>query len=146
MSENPTKDQIPDGAVSTQSAATITATDSADPDAPQRARLLAQVQQLNLQLEQRNRQLTALYEIGQTLAATLDIREIYRGMFREIAQKMLGASHLLIALFDAETETLSCSFAISDNEELDPTQFPPLRLGVGPASDTIRTHQPRIVD
>ena len=146
MSENSTQEQLPDGAVSTHSAATITATDSADPDAPQRARLLAQVQQLNLQLEQRNRQLTALYEIGQTLAATLDIREIYRGMFREIAQKMLGASHLLIALFDAETETLSCSFAISDNEELDPAQFPPLRLGVGPASDTIRTHQPRIVD
>jgi signal transduction histidine kinase len=115
-------------------------------EASQVAQLCAQVQQLGAQLEQRNRQLTALYEIGQTLAATLDIRQIYRVMFHEIAQKMLGAPHLLIALFDPETETLSCGFVICDNEEIDPAQFPPLPLGVGPVSDTIRTQQPRIVD
>ena len=44
------------------------------------------------------------------------------------------------------TETLTCGFAIGDDEEFDPAQFPPLRLGVGPVSDTIRTQQPRIVD
>ncbi len=128
------------------SVAAITAAEGDDPDASQVARLFAQVQQLSVQLEQRNRQLTALYEIGQTLAATLDIRQIYRVMFHEIAQKMLGAPHLLIALFDPETETLSCGFVICDNEELDPAQLPPLRLGVGPVSDTIRSQQPRIVD
>ncbi len=107
---------------------------------------LTQVQELNAQLERRNRQLTALYEIGRPLTATLDLREIYRTMFSEIAQKLLGASHLLIALFDAKTETLTCGFAIGDNEEFDPAQFPPLKLGVGPVSDTIRTQQPRMVD
>ncbi len=112
----------------------------------QSTQLAEQVQQLNRQLEQRDRQLKALYEIGQTLTATLDIREIYRGIYREIAQKMLGAAHLLIALFDAETELLSCGFVISDDIEVDPSDFPPLRLGTGPASDTIRTQQPRIVD
>jgi signal transduction histidine kinase len=112
----------------------------------QTARLMKQAQQLSAQLAQRDRQLQALYEIGQTLTAKLDVREIYRVIYHEIAQKMLGASHLLIALFNAETETLTCGFAISDNEELDPAEFPPLHLGTGPASDTIRTQQPRIVD
>jgi signal transduction histidine kinase len=109
-------------------------------------RLKNQIQQLRLQLEQRERQLKALYEIGQTLAATLDIHEIYQVIYRDIAQQMLGAAHLLIAMFDAETETLSCGFFISDDVEVDPSEFPPLRLGTGAASDTVRTQQPRIVD
>ncbi len=128
------------------SAATRSSFEAGDPDAGQIVRLSNQVQQLNAQLEQRNRQLTALYEIGQTLAATLDVRQLYRVIFREIAQNLLGAPHLLIALFDPETETLSCGFVICDNEELDPAELPPLHLGVGPVSDTIRTQQPRIVD
>jgi signal transduction histidine kinase len=115
-------------------------------DAGQLAVALAEVQQLNAQLEQRNRQLTALYEIGRTFSATLNLGEIYRAMFSEIAQKLLDASHLLIALFDASTETLTCGFAIGDNEEFEASQFPPLKLGTGPMSDTIRTRQPRIVD
>src|SRR5512144_3021750 len=85
-----------------------------DPDAGQVERLFDQVQRRNAQLEQRDRQLTALYEIDQTLAATLDVRQLYRVIFREIAQKLLGAPHLLIALFDPETETLSCGFVICD--------------------------------
>jgi signal transduction histidine kinase len=110
------------------------------------AQLADQVRQLSAQLDQRDRQLKALYEIGQALTATLDIREICRLIYREIVQQMLGAPHLLIALFDAAAETLVCGFAISDDEELNPTEFPPLHLGSGPASDTIRTQQPRIVD
>lgn len=112
----------------------------------QAAHLAQCVQQLSAQLAQRDRQLQALNEIGQRLAAALDIRELYRVIYREIARQLLGASHLLIALFDAATETLVCGFAISDDEELDPAEFPPLHLGSGPASDTIRTQQPRIVD
>jgi signal transduction histidine kinase len=115
-------------------------------DADHLAAALTQVQQLNAELEQRNRQLTALYEIGRMLSATLNVRELYRVIFQEITQKLLGAPHLMIALYEAETETLSCGFAIVDNEELDPAQLPPLKLGKGPVSDTIRTRQPRIVD
>ena len=50
-------------------------------------------------------------------------------MFSEIAQKPLGASHLLVTLYDAKTETLTCGFAIGDHEEFDPAQFPPLKIG-----------------
>jgi signal transduction histidine kinase len=102
--------------------------------------------QLNARLEQRTRQLTALNEIGRTLAATLDLHEIYRVMFREIAQGLLDTPHLIVALFDQETETIHCGFAIIDGEEMDPNQFPPIPLGEGPVSDTIRTRQPRMVD
>jgi signal transduction histidine kinase len=67
-------------------------------------------------------------------------------MFREIAQGLLGTPHLLVALFDQETDTIHCDFAIVDGEEMDPTQFPPIPLGDGPVSDTIRSREPRIVD
>jgi signal transduction histidine kinase len=125
---------------------TLSSAQESSLDAGQLAAALAQVQQLNAQLEQRNRQLTALYEIGRKFSATLELGEIYRVMFSEIAQKLLGASHLLIALFDADKETLTCGFAIGDHEEFDPAQFPPLKLGAGPVSDTVRTRQPRMVD
>jgi signal transduction histidine kinase len=121
-------------------------TSNTEPPENHSAQLAAHLQQLNAQLARRERQLTALNEIGQRLAATLDITEICRIIYREIAEKMLGASHLLIALFDAPTETLTCGFAISDGQELNPAEFPPLPLGAGPASETIRTRQPRIVD
>ena len=146
MSEIPLEAQPLTDAGHKISVAAIAPAEDDNSGASQVTQLFAQVQQLRAQLEQCNRQLTALYEIGQTLAATLDIREIYRVMFREIAQRMLGAPHLLITLFDPETETLSCGFVICDNEEIDPAQFPPLRLGVGPVSETIRSQQPRIVD
>jgi signal transduction histidine kinase len=105
-----------------------------------------ELQQLNANLEQRTRQLTALHEIGRTLAATLDLCEIYWVMFRGIAQGLLGSPHLTVALLDEETETIYCGFAIVDGEEMDSTQLPRIPLGEGPVSETIRTREPRIVD
>ncbi len=107
---------------------------------------VAEMKLLHAQLEQRDRQLSALHRIGQALAATLDLREIYWVMFREIAQGLLGTPHLTVALFDQKTEMIYCGFAIVDGEEIDPTQLPRLPLGEGPVSDTIRTRQSRIVD
>jgi signal transduction histidine kinase len=120
----------------------------APPESPENhsTQLAAQLQQLSARLAQRERQLAALNEIGQALTATFDMRAICLLIYREIAQQMLGATHLLIALYDAAADQLICGFAISDDEELDVVQFPPLPLGTGPASDTIRTRLPRIVD
>jgi signal transduction histidine kinase len=67
-------------------------------------------------------------------------------MFREIAQVLLGTENLIVALWDPETATIYCGFAIVDDEEIDPTQLPRIPLGEGPVSDTIRTREPRIVD
>lgn len=107
---------------------------------------LNQLQDLNTRLEDQNRQLTALYEIGRTLASTLDLREIYWTMYRQIAQGLLGASVLIVALFDHDTQTIYGGFAAVDGQELDASQFPRLPLGDGPVSDTIRSRSARIVD
>ncbi len=107
---------------------------------------LNQLQQLNTRLEDQNRQLTALYEIGRTLAATLDLREIYWTMYRQIAQGLLGASGLIVALFDGESQTIYGGFAAVDGADLDASQFPRMPLGEGPVSDTIRNRIARIVD
>jgi len=60
--------------------------DSASGDAGNPVRMLEQMQLLNARLEHQNQQLTALYEIGRTLASTLDMHEIYWTMYRQIAQ------------------------------------------------------------
>ncbi len=108
--------------------------------------MLRQLQLLNARLENQNRQLTALHEIGRTLASTLDLREIYWTMYRQIAQGLLGAGSLVVALFDQNTQTIVGGFAAVDGDELDVSQFPRIPLGAGPTSDTIRSRSPRIVD
>ncbi len=110
------------------------------------AELLEEMQQLNARLEHHNQQLTALYEIGRTLAATLDVHDIYWTMYRQIAQGLLGASVLFVALFDAMSQTIYGGFGAVDGQELDPNQFPRIPLGDGPVSDTIRAREPRLVD
>lgn len=103
-------------------------------------------QQLQARLERRDLQLAAMRTIGQALAAQLDLHEIYRVMYREIAQGLLGAHDLMVALFDRATETLSCGFAVVDGKEIDARLLPHLPLEDDPISETIRTRQPRIVD
>jgi signal transduction histidine kinase len=110
------------------------------------SRLLEQMRQLNTRLEHHNRQLTALYEIGRTLASTLDMHEIYWTMYRQIAQGLLGASVLFVALFDQSTQTIYGGFGAVDGQEMDASQFPRIPLGDGPVSDTIRRREPHIVD
>jgi signal transduction histidine kinase len=107
---------------------------------------IEQLQHLNSRLEHQNKQLTALYEIGRTLASTLDMHEIYWTMYRQIAQGLLGASVLFVALFDQDSQTIHGGFGAVDGQELDAGQFPRIPLGEGPVSDTIRRREPRIVD
>ena len=110
------------------------------------AQVLEQTQQINARLEHHNQQLTALYEIGRTLASTLDMHEIYWTMYRQIAQGLLGASVLFVALFDQSSQTIYGGFGAVDGQEMDAGQFPRMPLGDGPVSDTIRHPEPHIVD
>ncbi|NTU62769.1 MAG: GAF domain-containing sensor histidine kinase [Chloroflexi bacterium] len=115
-------------------------------DASNPLQMLEQMQQLNARLEHQNQQLTALYEIGRTLASTLDLHEIYWTMYRQIAQGLLGASVLFVALFDQRSQTIYGGFGAVDGQEMDAGQLPRIPLGDGPVSDTIRQREPRIVD
>ncbi len=119
---------------------------SASGDVNDPVRMLEQMQRLNTRLEHQNRQLTALYEIGRTLASTLDLHEIYWTMYRQIAQGLLGASVLFVALFDQNSQTIYGGFGAVDGQEMDASQFPRMPLGDGPVSDTIRRREPHIAD
>lgn len=101
---------------------------------------------LNVELAQRNNQLLTLYETGRALSATLDLDEVYRVMYSEVAQQLLDEHHFIVALLDETTQMISVDFGVVDGKELDHTQFPAMPLGNGPNSETIRTRQPRIVD
>ena len=71
------------------------------------------------------------------MSATLDLKQIGRVMFQEVAQKIMTAPHFIVALFDTTNKTIYCSFAIVDGEEMDPAVFPPIPLGDGPMSQAI---------
>ena len=120
--------------------------DSVSGDAGNPVRMLEEMQHLNARLEHQNQQLTALYEIGRTLASTLDMHEIFWTMYRQIAQGLLGASVLFVALFDESSQTIYGGFGAVDGKEMDASQFPRLPLGDGPVSDTIRHPEPHLVD
>lgn len=111
----------------------------------ERQAAVKQLHELNTQLAQRNRQLLALYDVGRTLTATLDVNEIYRVLYREVVQPVFGADALVVAAYDAANEQVTCEFVISDGEEQDPSTLRALPLGDGPNSATIRTGQPRVI-
>jgi PAS domain S-box-containing protein len=110
-----------------------------------RQEVAEQISQLNARLEKRNAELLALHQIAQTLTSTLDLRVIYQVMYREVAQGLFGAQHLMMAIYDPAHETISCDYAIVDGEEVDPAQFAAMPLGSGPNSRAIRSRQPVIV-
>jgi len=86
-----------------------------------------------------------LRQIGQSLAATLDLRQIYRVIYREIAYGILGARHLTIALYEEPSDTFHCGFAVVDGEEADQTSLPRIHAESGPMGDAIRSREVRIV-
>ena len=102
--------------------------------------------QLLEQSQQRARELSTLHNLGQSLASTTTLNEIYQTVYQHVAQAYLDMPHFAVALFDRETQTISCAFAIVDGVEADPAQFPALPLEEGPFSNTIRTRQIQIVD
>ncbi|NJN43916.1 MAG: PAS domain S-box protein, partial [Anaerolineae bacterium] len=99
-----------------------------------------------INLEKRNRELQALHEVGRKLSEPLNLKEVYRLIFEEIGKKILGCSSLVVALFDEDTEMIHFDFAVSGGVEMDASSIPSKKLGEGPISETIRTHQPNIVD
>ncbi len=112
-----------------QAAATIAAT---------RAREAAQ---------RRAEQLSLINEMGQALAATLDLPTVYR-IARDGVRKLVDAPIFGISLFDAERQVITAAFMVEGETELDVGQFPPLtHVPDAPAgrSRAIATAQPEII-
>jgi PAS domain S-box-containing protein len=102
--------------------------------------------QLIEMLGERNQNLILIHEIGQMLAATFEKQDIYRILYWEVAQEMLKAPHFLVALYDEQSQTIRCDFAVVDDKESSLSWFPVVPLGSGPNSQAILTRQPQIVD
>ncbi len=105
-----------------------------------------EMQDLNSDLTQRELQLSALHTIGSALAATLELHEVYRVIYREIVQGLLGASRLNVYLLDPGAEAMVWAFAIVDGEEIDVAHLSPLSLGNDPLSETARSGETRVVE
>jgi PAS domain S-box-containing protein len=113
----------------------------------ERARTLAhQLQAINAQLEDYYSDALTVHEVSRALAAALDQTAIYRLLYREVAQRLLGAAHLLVARYDNQTQLIHYGYAVVDGQEADLAQFPTYALGAGPVSDTIRTRKACMVD
>lgn len=112
-----------------------------------RARALVEEQlAANAQLERYYQDTVSIDQVSRALAATLDALTIYRVLYRDIVHSLLGAAHLMVALYDDRNRTIRCGYAVIDGQEVDPAGFPTYSLGVGPTSDTIRTREARIID
>lgn len=107
---------------------------------------LAQAKETDRRLQERDRLLSSLQELNRQLGRSMNLQHLYRLIFREIAQRFLGAPHLAVALISKDRSHFLCDFAIVDKEEIDHTTFPPMSVGVGPTSDCYRTGEPQIVD
>lgn len=108
--------------------------------------LVAEQQAANLQLARYYQDSLTVDRVSRALAATLDETNIYRILYEDVVRDLLGAAHLMVAVYDEPARLIRCSYAVMDGQAADLAQFPPYTLGVGPVSDAIRTREARIVD
>jgi PAS domain S-box-containing protein len=98
---------------------------------------------------QRVAQLSAINDIGRTLAETLDLPTIYERLAQAIEQLLPDISTLFISLYDDEQQLITCAYGAHEKEQLDITTLPPIPLeppGHGPQSETIHSRQPLILN
>ena len=92
--------------------------------------------------------LEAINTLGRALAETLDLDRIYELLYEVALQLLPDVAGAIFTLFDAETQQMTCAFAILDGERLNVSQFPPIPLaplGQGTQSTVIHTRQPVIL-
>jgi HD-GYP domain-containing protein (c-di-GMP phosphodiesterase class II) len=92
--------------------------------------------------------LEAINTLGRALAETLDLDRIYELLYEVALQLLPDVAGAIFTLFDAETQQMTCTFAVLEGERIDASEFPPLTLappGVGIQSNVIHTRQPFIV-
>lgn len=109
-------------------------------------RVEAHLQRANAELTRHYSSALALHQVSQALASTLDVSTIYRVLYHEVAGRLLGATTMVVALYDEAAQVLRGSFAIVDGQDQDAAALPPIPLGHGPNSETVRTRKPRVVD
>ena len=103
---------------------------------------------LFVEIHRRAEQLATIHTIGQALAETLDLPQIYERLAQATHQLLLDISALFIFRFDSDKKLLTGVYGIHDGETLDLTALPPIPLeppGVGTQSEVVYTRRPLIV-
>jgi PAS domain S-box-containing protein len=99
--------------------------------------------------QQRLAQVSAINDVGRTLAETLDLPTIYERLAQAIQQLLPDVSTLFISLYDEERQAINCAYGAHENEQIDINTLPPIPLeppGHGPQSETIHSRQPLILN
>jgi PAS domain S-box-containing protein len=79
------------------------------------------------QASRRAEKIAAVNALGRALAATLDVPTLCRIAHQHI-RTLVACDNLSITLYDNATRTLRPAFVISEEQELDVMQFPPLTI------------------
>ncbi|MBE0699115.1 MAG: GAF domain-containing protein, partial [Anaerolineaceae bacterium] len=98
---------------------------------------------------QNARNLETVNQLGHDLAETHDLSTIYQRLGEAVSELIGDISSVLISLFEATSEKITCVYAQNDGALIDVSQLPPLTLapnGEGTQSQVVRTKQPLIVD
>jgi PAS domain S-box-containing protein len=97
---------------------------------------------------QYNRQMALAGELGLMLAKTLDLSSIYAYAGHFMRAMLPDIAGLFVALFNEETNILTCVYAFADGAVFDPTKLPPVPLGPpgsGTQSQAVRSRRPVII-
>ena len=94
------------------------------------------------------RQMSIASEMGLMLGQSIDLPKLYAQASKSIFAMYPDACGLLVSLFDVPSQTFSCIYAFTDNEELDIATIPRIPLGPpgkGTQSQVVHTRRPLII-
>jgi len=91
------------------------------------AALVIERRRLFEQAQRRAEKIAAVNALGRALAVTLDVPTLCRIAHQHI-RTLVACDNLCVSLYDSVTHTLRPAFVISEEQELDVTQFPPLTI------------------
>jgi len=109
--------------------------------------MIASLRQAEQAVQERTDEIELLYKAGQQIGQTLDIETIYQRLHALVATAM-DCDGLFVSSYDPEEGLFCCDFAITEGNQLDVSQFPPILLepeGQGTQSVTIRTGEPLLI-
>ncbi|MBA3074936.1 MAG: PAS domain S-box protein, partial [Anaerolineae bacterium] len=96
---------------------------------------------LEQQKDQRNLELSIVFEAGKLLSQTLDLQEIYKTFYSQI-KRIMKCENLYISEYDSDTKMNKALFAVNEGTFLDVSEFPQIPLepeGKGIQSSVIRS-------
>jgi len=96
---------------------------------------------------QRNRQLSALNDLGLALAETLDLNQVYRIAYEHVS-RLADADGFAISLYDPQARTLKAIYVVSDGRPVDVSVFPPIVFSgepVGGRARAIARKEPQVI-